>query len=155
MRIVAKDILYMLKLGPTLISIGRIAQAGHTVQFCQNAAYLTAKITESAPFPLSMDYIVFRSQISFEADFPGALHLSDVMLPVCFRSLHEYISSMFLYKLSQDFQQYFASEPANDLNKPLVINNAPGINSNLLQGVYVTVCLDLRNPSPNNFCSTC
>jgi hypothetical protein len=35
MRIVAKDVLYVLKLGPTLISIGCIAQAGHAVQFCR------------------------------------------------------------------------------------------------------------------------
>jgi transposase InsO family protein len=34
-RVLVKDVLYVPKLGPTLISIGRIAQAGHAVQFHQ------------------------------------------------------------------------------------------------------------------------
>jgi hypothetical protein len=58
---------------------------------------------------------------------------------------------MFLYKSSRDLQQYFASQPVSDSNKPLVTNDTLGIISNIVQSAYAAVRLDLGNPSPNNF----
>ncbi|KAJ7718704.1 hypothetical protein B0H14DRAFT_3010856 [Mycena olivaceomarginata] len=93
----------------------------------------------------------FPSIISFRVDFPWCPASLGRDAPCALQVPPLNISSMFSYKSSRDFQQYFASEPANDLNKPLVTNDTLGIISNIVQSAYAAVRLDLANPSPNNF----
>ncbi|KAJ7880008.1 hypothetical protein B0H14DRAFT_3434745 [Mycena olivaceomarginata] len=90
----------------------------------------------------------FPSIISFQADFPLVPCISRTR---CSLVPPLNISSMFLYKSSRDLQQYFASQPVSDSNKPLVTNDTLGIISNIVQSAYAAVRLDLGNPSPNNF----
>ncbi|KAJ7880015.1 hypothetical protein B0H14DRAFT_2341176, partial [Mycena olivaceomarginata] len=93
----------------------------------------------------------FPSIISFQADFPWCPASLGRDAPCALQVPPLNISSMFLYKSSRDLQQYFASQPVSDSNKPLVTNDTLGIISNIVQSAYAAVCLDLGNPSPNNF----
>ncbi|KAJ7861312.1 hypothetical protein B0H14DRAFT_537909 [Mycena olivaceomarginata] len=93
----------------------------------------------------------FPSIISFQADFPWCPASLGRDAPCALQVPPLNISSMFLYKSSRDLQQYFASLPVSDLNKPLVTNDTLGIISNIVQSAYAAVRLDLGNPSPNNF----
>ncbi|KAF8216723.1 hypothetical protein K438DRAFT_401838 [Mycena galopus ATCC 62051] len=93
----------------------------------------------------------FPSIISFQVGFPWCPASLGPDAPCASQIPPVNITNMFEYTSNQNFSQYFANEPASQLNQPLVTNDTSGIISNLVQGVYAAVRLDLGNPSPNNF----
>ncbi|KAJ7729473.1 hypothetical protein B0H16DRAFT_1330407 [Mycena metata] len=99
--------------------------------------------TDFAIRVLNLDAVTsFPSIISFQADFPWCpASLADAPCA----------SQIPPYTAGQAPQQYFASQPAASFNQPLVTDNTSAIISNLVQGIYATVRMDLGNRSPNNF----